>query len=116
MDEYFVDDRLMITPLRHEKGVKLAGEVACTHQVPLASAIAQCAQRADEITVGLTRVGHLSDSGLVTLVGFARTLRPPQYLCLAADPELHLNKRLTERGWDQLDTLRAGCRATTGAT
>ncbi|GAA2348179.1 hypothetical protein OKJ48_44025 [Streptomyces kunmingensis] len=106
MRDYFVDDRLLITPLRHEEGVQLCGDVVGTHQVPLVTAVAQCAQRADEITVDLTRVAYLSNSGLAALVGFARTLRPPQYLYVTAGHELRLQQRLEERGWDQLDTLR----------
>ncbi|MEU6394409.1 hypothetical protein [Streptomyces sp. NPDC046939] len=48
------------------------------HQVPFATAAAECAQRASEITVGLAALGCLSNSALVTLVSLARTLRLQQ--------------------------------------
>ncbi|WP_394427125.1 hypothetical protein [Streptomyces sp. SGAir0957] len=103
---FFVDDLCLITPLRHEQGVRLFGEVVGAHQVPLATAVADCAKQAAEVTVDLVQVTYLSNSALATLVGLARALRPPQFLCLQAGPELRLPERLRERGWDQLPSLR----------
>ncbi|WP_394427405.1 hypothetical protein [Streptomyces sp. SGAir0957] len=106
---FFVDDRCLITPLPREEGVRLYGEVVGAHQVPLATAVADCAKQAQEITVDLTQVAYLSNGALATLVGLARTLRPPQALCLLAPRELSLHLRLQARGWDQIDTLRLRC-------
>lgn len=75
--------------------------------------MAECAQRAaQEITVDLTAVDYLSDSALATLVGLARTLRPPQMLCIPAKPALRLHLSLQARGWDGYDTLRLRCDGT----
>ncbi|MFI0242986.1 STAS domain-containing protein [Streptomyces sp. NPDC016845] len=109
MQNFFVDDRCLITPLQREEGVRLFGEVVGAHQVPLATAVAECAQRAQEITVDLTAVDYLSNSALATLVGLARTLRPPQALVIVSQPALRLDLRLQERGWDGLDTLYLRC-------
>lgn len=105
MRNFFVDDLCLITPLHHEEGVRLSGEVVGAHQVPLATAVADCARQAHEITVDLTQVRYLSSSALATLVGLARTLRPPQVLCIDAPPELRLAERCAHHGWDQVATL-----------
>ncbi|MEU6394755.1 hypothetical protein [Streptomyces sp. NPDC046939] len=109
MQNFFVDDLCLITPLQREEGVRLFGEVVGAHQVPLATAVASCAERAQEITVDLASVEYLSNSALATLVGLARTLRPPQTLVIVSSPALRLHLRLQQRGWDRLDTLELRC-------
>ncbi|MEU6394816.1 hypothetical protein [Streptomyces sp. NPDC046939] len=109
MPDFCVDDRCLITSLLREEGVRLFGEVVGAHQVPLATAVAECAQHAQKITVDLRLVEYLSNSALATLVGLARTMRPPQMLCLVAHPGLGLGVRLRQRGWDRLHTLRLRC-------
>ncbi|MFZ3572931.1 hypothetical protein ACOKM5_39010 [Streptomyces sp. BH097] len=106
MPGFFVDELLLIAPLRQSAGVRLYGEVVGAHKAPLTVAVTEHAQMTEEITVDLRRVDYLANSVLETFVALARHLNPPQCLCLVAGPELALAERLAQHGWDEIDTLR----------
>ncbi|MEV1025926.1 hypothetical protein [Streptomyces sp. NPDC050264] len=106
MPAYFVDELLLIAPLRHSVGVRLFGEVVGVHKAPLSRAVAERTRETVEITVDLTSVHYLANSALETLVALAQTLHPPQRLHIIACPELGLRQRLAAHAWDQAETLR----------
>ncbi|MFI7383947.1 STAS domain-containing protein [Streptomyces sp. NPDC049813] len=106
MRGYFVDELLLITPLRHVPGVRLSGELVGAHKAPLAVAVAEVARDAEEVTIDLTQVKYLANSALETIVALARNLTPPQYLKVLAAPELRVQERLAAAEWDRIETLR----------
>ncbi|MET9497052.1 hypothetical protein [Streptomyces sp. NPDC006552] len=106
MRGYFVDERLLITPLRHTPGVRLCGEIVGAHKAPLAVAVAEAGREAEAITVDLAQVKYLANGALETLVALARNLTPPQYLHVLAAPGLRVHERLAAAEWDRIETLR----------
>ncbi|MFJ2769823.1 hypothetical protein [Streptomyces sp. NPDC087300] len=106
MRDLFVDELLLITPLRDAVGVRLYGEALGAHKAPLAVAVTEHSSLAEEVTVDLTRVTYLSNSVLETLVALARSLTPPRCLRVLAGPELGLLDRLMSYGWDEIGGLR----------
>ncbi|MEU6127352.1 hypothetical protein [Streptomyces sp. NPDC047123] len=105
MRGYFIDELLLIAPLRNAAGVRLFGEVMGVHKAPLAVAVTEHGKDTDEVTVDLTRVDYLANSALQTLVALALSLDPPQRLRILAKPELGLEERLAAHGWDTIDSL-----------
>ncbi|WP_221348225.1 STAS domain-containing protein [Streptomyces beigongshangae] len=106
MSKYFADDLMFITPLSHEPGIKLFGEVTGAHEIPLSLALLSCRRQHENVTVDLTGVHYLSRSALETLVAAARSLPPPGCLTLRARPELDLPGRFASHGWHETRSLQ----------
>ena len=106
MSKYFADDLMFITPLVHEPGIKLFGDVMRAHEFPLNLALLGCCRQHRSVTVDLTNVHYLSPSALETLVDAARTLPAQGRLTLRARPELDLRGRFAARGWHESHSLQ----------
>ncbi|MGH4031105.1 hypothetical protein ACQB60_19465 [Actinomycetota bacterium Odt1-20B] len=111
MHDVFVDELLLITPLRDTVGVRLYGEAIGVHRAPLAVAVTEHSRSAEEITIDLTRVEYVSNAILETLVVLAKRLGPAQRLCVRTSPELGLEDRLAAQGWDKIESLRVSSAA-----